>query len=98
MMGKIKFSPLGQRTFMISFLLGTCLLLLFWITRAGFLIIFGFYYVVIAAVINLLITLYELMEYLNDISENKSSGNSVLLLLLNIPIALTYLTLFLNIC
>ncbi|PWN58215.1 hypothetical protein [Chryseobacterium viscerum] len=97
-MRKIKFSPLGEKTFMISFLLGTCLLLLFWITRAGFLIIFWFYYVVIAAVINLLITLYELMEYLNDISENKSSGNSVLLLLLNIPIALTYLTLFLNIC
>ncbi|UKB79054.1 hypothetical protein [Chryseobacterium sp. MEBOG07] len=98
MMRKIKFSPLGEKTFIISFLLGTCLLLLFWITRAEFLIIFGFYYVVIAAVINLLITLYELMEYLNDISENKSSGNSVLLLLLNIPIAFTYLTLFFNIC
>jgi len=94
MMRKIKFSPLGEKTFLISFLLGTSLLLLFWITRAEFLVIFGFYYVVIAAVINLLITLYELMEYLSDISEKKSNGNSVLLLLLNIPIALIYLTLY----
>ncbi|WP_431612547.1 hypothetical protein [Chryseobacterium sp. 'Rf worker isolate 10'] len=97
-MGKIKFSPLGEKTFLISFLLGTSLLLLFWITRAGFLIIFGFYYVVIAAVVNLLITLYELMEYLSDVSEKKRNGNSVLLLLLNIPVTFLYLTLFFNFC
>ncbi len=70
-MGKIKFSPLGKKTFLISFLLGTSLLLLFWITKAEFLVILGFYYVVIAAVVNLLITLYELMEYLSDVSEKK---------------------------
>ncbi|QBA23364.1 hypothetical protein EU348_20155 [Chryseobacterium indologenes] len=95
MMGKIKFSALGKKTFLISFLLGTSLLLLFWITRAEFLVILGFYYVVIVAVVNLLITLYELMEYLSDISEKKRNGNSVLLLLLNIPITFLYLTLFL---
>ncbi|MCD9619305.1 hypothetical protein [Chryseobacterium gleum] len=89
-MGKIKFSPLGEKTFLISFLLGTSLLLLFWITRAEFLMIFGFYYVMIAAVVNLIITLYELMEFLSDISGKKKNGNSVLLLLLNIPIALIY--------
>lgn len=97
-MGKIKFSLLGKKTFLISFLIGTSLLLLFWITEADFLIVWGFYYVVIAAVANLLITLYELMEYLSDISEKKCNGNSVLLLLLNIPIALLYLTLFFNFC
>ncbi|EFK38086.1 Uncharacterised protein [Chryseobacterium gleum] len=89
-MRKIKFSPLGEKTFLISFLLGTSLLLLFWITRAEFLIVLGFYYVMIAAVVNLLITLYELMEFLSDISGKKRNGNSVLLLLLNIPIALIY--------
>ncbi|MCP1298683.1 hypothetical protein NK356_05860 [Chryseobacterium sp. S0630] len=98
MMGKIKFSPLGKRSFIVSFLLGTLLLFAFWITRAEFLIIFGFYYVVIAAVTNLLITLYELMEYLSDVSEKKRNGNSVLLLLLNIPITFLYLTLFFNFC
>ncbi|QBJ87851.1 hypothetical protein DDI74_16985 [Chryseobacterium gleum] len=89
-MGKIKFSPLGEKTFLISFLLGTSLLLLFWITRAEFLVISGLYYVMIATVVNLLITLYELMEFLSDISGKKRNGNSVLLLLLNIPIALIY--------
>jgi len=95
-MRKIKFSPLGEKTFLISFLLGTFLLILFWITEAEFLIIFGFYYVVIAAVTNLLITLYELMEYLSDVSAKKRNGNSVLLLLLNIPVTLLYLTMFFN--
>ncbi|SIR16242.1 MULTISPECIES: hypothetical protein [Chryseobacterium] len=94
MMRKIKFSPLGAKTFLISFLLGTLLLLLFWITKAEFLVIFGFYYVVIAAVVNLLIILYELMEYLSDISGKKRNGNSVLLLLLNVPVALIYLVLY----
>ncbi|WPO90462.1 hypothetical protein [Chryseobacterium sp. HR92] len=95
-MGKVKFSPLGEKTFLISFLSGTSLMLLFWITKADVLIILGFYYVLIAAVANLLITLYELMEYLSDVSEKKSNGNSVLLLLLNIPITFLYLTLFFN--
>ena len=97
-MEKIKFSPLGEKTFLISFLLGTSLLLLFWITKAEFLVILGFYYVVIATVVNLLIILYELMEFLSDISEKKRNGNSVLLLLLNIPITFLYLTLFFNFC
>jgi len=97
-MGKVKFSPLGEKTFLISFLLGTSLMLLFWITKAEALVILGFYYVLIAAVTNLLITLYELMEYLSDVSEKKSNGNSVLLLLLNIPITFLYLTLFFNFC
>lgn len=97
-MEKIKFSPLGEKTFLISFLLGTSLLLLFWITKAEFLVILGFYYVVIATVVNLLIILYELMEFLSDISEKKRNGNSVLLLLLNIPVTFLYLTLFFNFC
>ena len=79
-------------------MIGTFLLLLFWITKADFLVIFGFYYVVIAAVANLLITLYELMEYLSDVSEKKRNGNSVLLLLVNVPVTLIYLTLFFNFC
>ncbi|WP_276966194.1 hypothetical protein [Chryseobacterium sp.] len=94
MMRKIKFSPLGAKTFLISFLLGTSLLLLFWITKAEFLVILGFYYVVIAAVVNLLIILYELMEYLSDISGKKRNGNSVILMLLNVPVALIYLVLY----
>ncbi|MGH1520691.1 hypothetical protein [Chryseobacterium sp. JK1] len=97
-MKKIQFSPLGEKTFLISFLAGSSLLFLYWITKANFLVIVGFYYVIIAAVVNLLILLYELMEFLGNISEKKSSGNSVLLMLVNIPIVLVYLNLFFSFC
>nr|WP_315032711.1 hypothetical protein [uncultured Chryseobacterium sp.] len=96
-MGSIKFSLLRKRTFLISFLLGTVLLVTFWITKAVFLIILGFYYMIIAAIVNILIVLYELIEYLNNVSAMKSSGNSVLLLLVNIPISVCYFFIFLNI-
>ncbi|MFZ4931991.1 hypothetical protein [Chryseobacterium sp. Mn2064] len=97
-MKKIQFSPLGEKTFLISFLAGSSLLFLYWITMANFLVIVGFYYVVIAAVANLLILLYELMVFLGNVSEKKSSGNSVLLMLVNIPIVLVYLNLFFSFC
>jgi len=84
------FSQLGRRTFLISFLCGTFLLLSFLLTRLDFLLITGFYYVIGAAIINLLILLYELIEYANNVSENKNSGNAVLLLLVNIPVAIGY--------
>lgn len=91
MMGKIKFSPLGKRSFILSFLLGTLLLVAFWLIRAEFFIELGFYYVLVTAVINMFILLHELIIYLTDVSDQKASGNSVLLLLVNIPITILYL-------
>ncbi|MDR3026588.1 hypothetical protein [Chryseobacterium sp.] len=90
MMGKIKFSPLGKRSFIISFVLGTLLLVAFWLIRAEFFIELGFYYVLVTAVINMFILLHELIIYLTDVSDQKASGNSVLLLLANIPITALY--------
>lgn len=87
---------LGRNTFLISFLSGTLLLLSYLITKADFLLIFGFYFVVITAVVNMLVLLYELLEFLTDISDKKSSGNSVLLLLVNIPITILYLFIIFN--
>lgn len=91
MMNKIQFSPLGKRSFLISFLAGTSLLILFWITRAEFLIELGFYYVTVTAVVNMFVLLNELIIFLTDAAEQKPSGNSVLLLLVNIPVTLLYL-------
>ncbi|SHE85281.1 hypothetical protein [Chryseobacterium vrystaatense] len=45
----------------------------------------------LAAVVNLLVLLYELMEFLTHTADKKTSGNSVLLLLVNIPIAILYM-------
>ncbi|WP_165851807.1 hypothetical protein [Chryseobacterium pennipullorum] len=96
-MRTIQFSPLGRRTFLTSFLLGTFLLITFWMTKEDWLLISGFYYVMITAVVNMLILLYELIEYLNDVSGKKQSGNSVLLLLVNIPVSIGYFYIFMNI-
>lgn len=90
-----KFST-GRITFWTSFLLGSFLLVSYLITRADFLLISGFYFVMIAAVINMLVLLYELLEFLNNTSEKKSSGNSVLLLLVNIPVTILYIFIILN--
>ncbi|CAI8932772.1 hypothetical protein [Chryseobacterium sp. IT-36CA2] len=90
-MGKMKFSPLGKRSFIISFLLGTLLLIAFWLIRTEFFIELGFYYVLVTAVINMFILLHELIIYLTDVTDQKASGNSVLLLLVNIPITVLYL-------
>lgn len=95
-MDKIKFSPLGKRTFFISFLAGTFLWILFLITQSDFLVMIGFYYVLTAIIVNVIILLQELIIFITNVSEEKASGNSVVLLLANIPIALVYLFIILN--
>ncbi|AZA79191.1 hypothetical protein EG347_17595 [Chryseobacterium sp. G0186] len=97
-MENIKFSSTGKYTFMISFILGNLLFLIFLISRSEFLLLFGFAYVMIAIVVNTIVLLYELARYLGVISEEKASGNSVLLLLANIPIALIYLLILFKFC
>ncbi|AZB01375.1 hypothetical protein EG359_17915 [Chryseobacterium joostei] len=95
-MENIKFSSAGKYTFLISFVLGTLLFLTFLIVRNEFLLLIGFAYVGIAIMVNTIILLYELGIYLNDVSGEKSAGNSALLLLLNIPIASIYLLILFN--
>lgn len=90
-MKKIKYTAFGRNTFLTSFLSGTLLLICFLITKAEVLMVFGFYFVIITAVVNFLILLYELLEFLTHTSDKKTSGNSVLLLLVNIPITVLYM-------
>ncbi|SDJ89054.1 hypothetical protein [Chryseobacterium jejuense] len=95
-MENIEFSATGKYTFLISFGLGTFLFILFIITQNEFLLLSGFIYVIIAILVNVIVLLYELLAFLLDVSEEKSSGNSVLLLLSNIPIAAIYLLIIIN--
>lgn len=95
-MENIKFSPAGKYTFLISFGLGTFLFLLFFITKNEDLLVCGLIYVIFAIPVNMTVFLYELLHFLMDISERKGSGNSVLLLLANIPIAAIYLLIIFN--
>jgi len=90
-MGTIEFSSTGKFTFFTSFFIGTFLMITFVLTRSDVLMMLGFYYTIIAAVINMSVALYELIAYLNNVSEKKNSGNSVLLLLVNIPVTVLYI-------
>lgn len=93
-MEKVKFSPFGKSLFLISWLLGTIILLAFWISESWFFVWLGFYYVVIAVVVNMIVFCSELITFLTDVSDKKSHGNSALLILLNIPIAAFYFFIF----
>ncbi|WP_336964405.1 hypothetical protein [Chryseobacterium contaminans] len=95
-MENIKFSTAGKYTFVISLGVGTFLFLLFLITGNDLLLVYGFMYVIFAILVNVTVLVCELLVFLMDISERKDSGNSVLLLLANIPIAILYLLVIFN--
>ncbi|WET48652.1 hypothetical protein PYS58_19040 [Chryseobacterium indologenes] len=95
-MENIKFSVIGEYTFLISFGLGTFLFILFFITKNDFLLVYGFMYAIFAILVNVIVLVYELLVFLMDVSERKDSGNSVLLLLANIPIATLYILVICN--
>lgn len=95
-MENIKFSAAGKYTFLISFGLGTFLFLLFLMTGNDYLLILGGTYIIFAILVNVTVLLCELLVFLMDVSERKDSGNSVLLLLANIPIAGIYLMIIFN--
>lgn len=96
-MGNIKFSSEGKITFYLSFVIGTMLFIGFILSKSNVLVILGFYYVLIAAVVNFIIFFIELITFLSDVGGNKSHGNSALLLLFNIPVTVVYLILLVGI-
>lgn len=97
MMKAVKFSQIGKRVFLISWIAGTIILLLFLITKSWFFVWLGFYYLVIAIIVNIIAFFCELLAYVTDIANKKSHGNSALLILSNIPIAVLYFLIFINI-
>lgn len=95
-MDNIKFSSEGKTAFYLSFALGTLILISFLLTRMEFLLTIGFYYVLAAAVINVIVFFYELTSFISNIADNKPHGNSAVLLLLNIPISIIYFLAVIN--
>lgn len=93
----LKFSPVGKNFFLISWIIGTVILFLFLITKSWFFVLLGFYYIVIAIIVNTVVFCSELVTFLMDISDKKSHGNSALLILFNIPIGIFYFFIFINI-
>ncbi|SEW38406.1 hypothetical protein SAMN05421841_2461 [Chryseobacterium wanjuense] len=93
-MKNIKFSKEGKVTFLASWLLGTILLLGYIFTKSWIFAGIGFYYVLAAIVINVIVFFHEFFAFIIDVTYKKSHGNSALLILLNIPIAIAYFFIF----
>lgn len=87
---------MGKNTFLISWIFGTVILLGFVITQSWFFALIGFYYLMAACVVNLIVFFSELLAFVTDAADKKSHVNSALLVLLNIPIALLYFFIFMS--
>jgi len=95
-MENIKFSTEGKTVFYLSFVLGTLILISFLLTKNEFLLTLGFYYVLAAAVINVIVFFYEFICFVSNIADNKPHGNSAVLMLQNIPISIIYFLAVIN--
>jgi hypothetical protein len=95
-MKNIKFSKEGKIAFSLSFIIGTVLLTGYAVSNNDVFVVMGIYYVLIAAVVNMLVFFHELIFFLSNIPENKAHGNSTLLLLLNIPVTVLYISIVFN--
>lgn len=97
-MENIKFSTEGKMAFYLSFALGTLILISFLLTKSEVLLTVGFYYVLAAAVINVIVFFYEFISFMTNITDNKPHGNSAVLMLLNIPVSIIYFLAVINSC
>ena|GEM_PF-2452639 len=81
---------IGKKTTLVSFIGGTALFISFCIFRTQFLISFGMIYISIAILINLFVMLALIISCFLYTSNRTSSISTILLQLINIPIAIMY--------
>lgn len=92
-------SATGQRSTQIaiaSFLLGTFLLCAFLTTKHEYVLLAGFYYVLLAIAINLVVLGNLLYQCVRLHNHRDYYGIKILLVLANIPIAFVYLKISIN--
>lgn len=95
-MKNIKFSKVGKNVFLISWIIGTLILLAYCITKSWFFVWLGFYYVVVAFIVNMIVFFSELLTFITEVADKKPHGNSAMLLLLNIPVTILYISIVFN--
>ena len=85
--------PFNRKAFritLLSFGIGTLLLLLFLITRNGLFAVIGIYYTLIAIIVNALTGLKLIKNLITDTTKYETLY-TLLILLLNIPITVLYI-------
>ncbi|WP_447951813.1 hypothetical protein [Chryseobacterium koreense] len=83
--------PIGKHVFITFWFIGTILFFAFYFSRNSLLFMVGFYYVILAVVINLLILLHEFSQAVNEFSMRSKYWSSCLYILANIPVTFLYL-------
>ena len=89
--------PFSTKMALISFAIGTLLFIGFFSIKNNETLIFiGFYYIIIASIINILMLLKLFYDWLENPSEKYSISKQILILLANIPIAILYFITIIN--
>jgi len=82
---------LGKLTAIVSFLTGTAIFVLFVFTQYDGLFLFGYYFLLVASIINLCVLLWITTTSTNDSKLKKALRNATILILSNIPVAAIYI-------
>jgi hypothetical protein len=80
----------GLFTALISFIIGTILLIVFYLTNSYSLSIFGIFFIAIAGIINLGVLIKVLINLINDKENRKKHILTSAVMISNIPIAILY--------
>ena len=80
----------GSNLTKISFAIGTTFLLAYLITNSLYIALLGYYYLFIAFIINFVFALILLVKAQSKIQEKRKYYKTVVLMLINIPIAYVY--------
>jgi hypothetical protein len=81
---------LGRKTALVSFIFGTVIFVLYYLTSWDNLLFFGYAYIVIAAIINIGIIILILVKAEKDKENSRRLIKTFSLLLLNIPVMFLY--------
>lgn len=85
--------PFSTKMAIVSFILGTILFIGYFVADDKLLfLILGFVFVIIALIINLLMLTILLFDWIECPTEKKQISRKILILIVNIPITIIYLT------
>lgn len=85
-----KYVRLGRMTALVSFLAGTVILLLYFISMSGIFAFIGLFFMMLAGLVNIVILLLLLIRALNDAPYRTKLLKTAGVMLLNIPIVFIY--------
>jgi hypothetical protein len=83
-------NKIGLFTALISFLIGTILLIIFYLTNSYSMTLFGMIFIAIAGIINLVVLVKVLINLINEKENRKKHILTSGIMILNIPIAVFY--------